>query len=183
MTNAWFLGGMHSVPQTENEVRSTVEPIREDTSTSEQTHSPDWNEFDSDESGELVGLSPRVAGSDTRDSEQSQPFWLERAGELHNPRIDKQVSSSGTAAKREEAGESGPGTMQYALGIEPVVREGASFGNTMFLSNELLAQDGAGEYMAPYAGDAWNNASQADLAAAASRQAYQSTLYQNFLAG
>src|SRR5690606_32540474 len=112
MTNAWFLGATHSVPQSESEVRSTLEPIRNDSTSAEQVDAPEWNEFESDDSGELVGLAPRVAGSDTVDTVQSAPFWAGLATAEHNQIIDRQVAASGTAAAREMAGDAGHGTMQ-----------------------------------------------------------------------
>lgn len=181
MTNAWFLGAAGSVPQTSNEVRSTVEPVRTDNVSAEQVDAPEWNEFDSDESGELVGLSPRVAGSDTHDIEQTAPFWAALATAEHNQIVDRQVATSGTAAAREMAGEHGHGTMQYALGIEPVIRAGASFGNDYFVSHSADIQDGAGAYMAPTENDNWAVALAAANAEKNSRKAFQSTQYDAFL--
>lgn len=182
MTNAWFLGAMHSVPQDENEVRSTVEPIREHGIPADEQESPDWNEFQSDDSGELTGLSHRVAGSETVETEQDAPYYAELASENHNKLIDDQVSSSGTAAAREMAGQFGHGTMQYALGIEPVIREGAAFGADYFTAHEMGAQEGSGSYMQPD-GIAASRFTQAQAQAVAeenSRSAY-ANLYNSFL--
>jgi len=183
MTNAWFLGAAGSVPQTESEVRSTLDPIRNDNSTAEATRAPEWNEFESDESGELLGLSPRTVGSDTNDSEQSAPFWTAQATADYNGPIDDQVATSGTAASRESRGEFGHGTMQYAEGIEPVIRDGGAYGNDYFTTIGADIQDGAGNYMTPNGGDAWGQADQQAQGNAAARAAYQSTLYANFLSG
>lgn len=182
MTNAWFVGAMHSVPQDEDEVRSTVEPIRE-SGPAEADSAPDWNEFASDDSGELVGLAPRDLGSYTVDSVQSAPFYAPMASEDRTSLIDDQVASSGTAAARETAGQFGHGTMQYALGIEPVIREGAAFGADYFVANEMGANQGGGAFMTP---DGTNNRAESMAAAAfaesQSRQAF-TDVYQRFLEG
>lgn len=183
MTNAWFLGANNSLPQTESEVRSTVEPIRTDSQSAEQVDAPEFNEFDTDESGELVGLSPRVAGSDTVDTVKSAPWWSALATAEHNQIVDRQVATSGTAAARETAGQAGHGTMQYALGIEPVIRPGAAFGNDYFVSNPADIQDGAGAYMTPPDTDNWAQTVAAASAEKASRQAFQSTNYAALLGG
>lgn len=181
MTNAWFLGAATSVPQSEHEVRSTVEPVRTDSESAEQHDAPEWNELETDDSGQLVGLSPRVAGSETFDSEQYAPWWAGLATENHNALIDNQVASSGTAAARELAGEQGHGTMQYAEGIEPVIRPGAKFGNEYFASHQADIQDGAGEFMQPIDNANWAHAVQQAAAEKASRDATQASLYAKLL--
>lgn len=181
MTAAWFLGAAGAVPQDESVARSTVEPIRRDSETAEMQHAPEYNELDTDESGELTGLAKREVGSDTRDSEQSAPFWAALATADHNTIVDSQVATSGTAAKRENAGQFGHGTMQYALGIEPVIREGARFGNDYFTSNEADIQDGAGSYMTPPDQDNWLSAVAAANAEKSSREAFRATQYARFM--
>lgn len=183
MTNAWFLGAAHSVPQTENEVRSTVEPIRTDGDNAEAHRDPDWNEFSSDNSGELVGLTPRVKGAETTDSEKYTRGDLGLAAQNHNALIDNQVASSGTAARREEAGLWGHGTMQYAESLDPVIRPGGAYGNDFFNVMKPPTQDGAGDFMTVTDTDAWNNAVAQTSANAASRRAYQSSVYSAFLNG
>lgn len=189
MTNAWFLGAANSVPQTENEVRSTVEPIRSDGPAEEQSPpgmaGPDWNEHESDNSGQLIGLSPRMLASDTIDSTQYRPWWAAAASYDHDKIVDDQVATSGTAAAREESGQQGHGTMQYALGIEPVIREGAAFGADYFAAHDAPIQDGAGVYMAPATGisSRWGVQVDAAYAAANSRAAYESSMYNAFLEG
>lgn len=183
MTNAWFLGAASSVPQTESEVRSTVEPIRNDDASVEMPHAPEFNEFDTDESGELVGLSPRVVIGPTDDTQKYAPWWARLADEPHNIIVDRQVASSGTAAAREMNGEQGHGTMQYTESLEPVIRDGARFGNDYFVANEMVAQEGAGSYMTPPDTDNWLVAVAADRADRQSRQAFMSTQYRAFLGG
>lgn len=184
MTAAWFLGAQQSVPQTESEVRSTVDVVRTDSTTSEADGPPDFNEFDSDESSELTGITPRQVGSDTHDSVKYPPFWIRFATARHNAIIDEQVATSGTAARREERGEQGHGTMQYAIGLEPEIRDGAAFGNDYFEFLKRDIQTGAGAFMTPeVSGEQWNNAVAAAFAARNSRDAFQASLYQQFLGG
>jgi len=67
----------------------------------------------------------------------------------HNLLIDRQVSSSGTAAAREASGQFGHGTASYAIGIEPTgdLREGGKLGNDYFSAGKPDIQNGAGSYM------------------------------------
>jgi len=171
--------------QTEEQVRSTLDPIRDDAETSEMQTAPDYNEFRSDESGELTGLARRLVGSDTHPREKYVPWWrrfaVGRGGNL-NSITDDQVATSGTAARREERGEQGHGTMQYAIGIEPEIRDGARYGNDYFVVHPKTIQEGAGAYMQP---DETQNQWAIQVAAArsadASRAAYRASLYSGFL--
>jgi hypothetical protein len=165
------------------DVRETSEPVRKDGIGAEAQHAPEWNEVETDASPQLLGLSQRMVGSDTIDTEKSAPWWAGLASADYESVIDRQVSSSGSAARREEAGQSGHGTMQYALGIEPVIRDGAQYGNDYFLSHDRDIQDGAGQYMTPDENGQWLNVVAAQRARTDSRKAYQSSLYQNLLNG
>jgi hypothetical protein len=179
----WHVGDSQGAPLTEEEAVTTVEPIRTDDTTAEMHHAPEFNEIDTDESGELVGLSPRLVGSDTIDTAKYPPWWAPFATKNHNAVIDNQVATSGTAAGREMAGEQGHGTMQYAIGIEPVIREGASYGNDYFITHDAEIQDGAGNYMNPTFADDWANAVAQSVAVGNSRDAYNDSLYAAFLGG
>lgn len=187
MTSAWFLGAKSSVKQTDNEVRSTVEPVRTDGDTAEADHSPEWNELDTDESGNLVGLTPRMVGAKTNDMEKFSPWWARLVGGSDgnfNAVVDNQVSTSGTAAAREVAGQQGHGSMQYEESLEPVIRTGGLFGNDYFQASDPHIQDGMGSYMTPADEDNWAASVGAATAKKRSRDAYQGTLYQNlFTAG
>lgn len=186
MTAAWFLGATTSTPQDEASVRSTLEPVRHDSTSAELQSAPEWNSPETDDSGELTGLSPRAVGSDTRDTVKYTPHWLDLASGAsanHNRIIDDQVATSGTAAARERAGQQGHGTMQYAVGIEPHIRDGAAFGNDYFQRDPADIQEGAGAYMSPGQTDSWAHAVAADRAKTASREAYLSTQYAQLLRG
>lgn len=169
-------------PMPEEQVRTTLEPVRDDESSAQMHDSPDWNEYRSDESGELTGLTRRQVASDTHEREKYRPWWRMFATVNHNEITDNQIASSGTAAKREEAGHQGHGTMQYAEGIEPVIRDGARYGNDYFVTHDKTIQDGAGSYMQPDSTqNNWASQVAAARAATSSRQAYMATQYQAFL--
>lgn len=183
MTNVmWYVGSSGPTPLTETEARETMEPIRTDGVGAESQHAPDWNEVETDASSQLIGLAPRAKGADTRDTEKSVPWWTTLASADYSSVIDRQVSSSGTAARREESGQTGHGTMQYEQSMEPVIRDGAAFGNDYFVSNDRAIQDGAGAYMTADENSQWLNVVAAQKARTSSRQAYQASLYQNLLA-
>ena len=180
MTNAWFLGAQTSVPQNEDEVRNTTEPLRADAPAEDRT-APVWNEFRSDDTGQVTGpTAARVLASDTTDSQQYSPWWADLAQANHNAIVDNQVSSSGSAAARESAGMQGHGTAQYAIGIEPVIREGAAFGGDYFTAYETGANPLAGAYMQPIDINTAGRASVVANAKQNSRDAYAG-LYDAFL--
>lgn len=177
----WNVGDTHGTPLEEEAARAQTEPIRQDGDLAEAAKAPDWNELDTDESGQLTGLARREVGSFTVDTEQYLPWWAALASEPHNIAVDKQVASSGTAAQRELAGDQGHGTMQYAIGIEPVIRDGAAFGNDYFVSNNAEIQDGAGNYMVPVDNDNWAHALSQSVGTTNAREAAQASLYGAFL--
>lgn len=181
MANMFLLGMAAPVEVEESQVRSTVQPVRH-SDPAELTHPPDWNEFNADDNGDLTGLSPRQLSSDTIESVQHAPFDIDLSTQNHNAIIDNQVATSGTAAQREAAGERGHGTMQYALGIEPVIREGAAFGSDMFLAFDRGANEDAGMYMTPDGtNNSWASFAAAEAAERSSRQAAQNGMYAAFL--
>lgn len=183
MSAAWFVGATHSVKQDESAVRSTLDTVRTD-GPSESHEEPEWNEFDSDESAQLTGLTPRQMSGDVHESQQYVPSWLGLASMNREEIIDNQVASSGTAAARESAGQTGHGTAEYTQSIEPIVRDGAAFGNDYFVTNPLGAQEGAGNYMTPDPAQDldWLAVAQAQ-GVRASREAYEATLYQTAFGG
>lgn len=179
MTSAWFLGAQQSVPQDEAEARSTVEPIRTDPAGAEDSAPPDWNERDSDESGQLIGLAPRVVGSFTVPIEKSPPVNPEMAS-VRRDNFDLQAVQ-GTAALREMAGQRGHGSMQYEIGIDPL-NPAQRYGNEYFQREAASANEGSGDYMTPIDGDHWSAQVAQSQAVERSRAAARSTLYNNFFA-
>lgn len=183
MTNAWFLGATDSVPQDESTVRDTRDPIRDDQhrDPAELDNAPDWNEFETDESGELTGLANRNVGGHVVESRPTGPWYAALADFNHNALIDNQVASSGTAAAREMRGEAGHGTMEYAESIEPQIRDGAMFGSMYFRRDAADIQDGMGAYMSPVTSDNWGSAVAQRQAVENAKRARLSSAYAAFL--
>ena len=149
-----------SVSPDEAEVRSTVTVVDNDASSAEADNAPDFNEFESDPDTE-GGLTTRQVASHVVPSTQSVNPALAQANTEHNEIINRQVSSSGTAAAREAAGMWGHGTLQFAEGIEPTIRDGAAFGEEFFAADRDAIQTGSGDYMTPTPSDYSNEKVQA----------------------
>ena len=132
------------IPIDENAVRSTATPANEGAPPAETPNTPEFNEFDT-YSEESVGMSTRNVTGEYFPIEKSSPSWADDVDQAHlaNDLIDRQVSSSGTAASRERAGEFGHGTMAVSKAIEPVIREGGAMGNDYFAANDPDIQSSA----------------------------------------
>jgi hypothetical protein len=172
----WLVGIREQVPQDESAVRSTLEPIRTD-GTATLDEAPEWNEPDTDHSGQLTGLPDRNVGGAVIPTEKYTPPWLNNAQRNYEYPITSQIASSGTAAGREAAGQQGHGTMMRTETLEPVIRDGGAFGQDYFSSHEKDIQEGAGNYMTPATGgNDWNVVAQqlgTNGARAARNAAYQ----------
>lgn len=165
----------------ETEAQSTVEPIRTDGSDASAASAPEWNTVESDDSGELVGLSPRVVAPKTENKEHFTPSTI---GAYDPPRegihaLNDQVASSGTAAGREMAGQFGHGPILETDGIEPL-NPAQRYGNDYFTVPDMGANELAGEYMQPPQGDNWVQQVAQAQANENARVAYRSTQYANF---
>jgi len=132
------------IPTDENAVRSTATPVDPGRDAAETPNAPEFNEFDTDPH-ENVGMSTRGVSGDYTPIEKFSPSWADDVDQAHNANdtINKQVSSSGTAAARERAGEYGHGTMAISRAIEPVLREGGAMGNDYFAANTPDIQSSA----------------------------------------
>lgn len=133
----------------ENVVRRNTFVVEPDAPPAEAQGAPEPNEVETDPNPDL-GLVNRQVASEWKESEQYAPGWIPQvdANHNHNDIIDRQVSSSGTAAAREAAGQFGHGTLAHAVGIEPVgdlANPNTKMGNTYFVRD---AQDinGTGAY-------------------------------------
>lgn len=179
-----WLPGLHQPVDTHpSVVRSTLDKA-DSTEAAELPgpNGPQWNQFDSDKDPALVGLSPRQLGPDVHAGVQYAPFWSGLASNDYEARIDDQVSSSGTAAAREVAGQFGHGTAEYSESIEPVIREGAAYGSDYFVRTPALIQGPAGSYLGSPVPDVdWQGVSQA-VYVQNSRAAYTG-LYDNLIGG
>jgi hypothetical protein len=176
-----------SVPADENVVRRNTTPVEADAPPAEQSAAPDFNEVTTDANPNL-GLEPRQLASHVIPTEKYRPAWIEDvdAQHLHNDLIDRQVSSSGTAAARENAGIFGHGTLMVTEGIEPVqdLRDGGKFGNEYFTRHERVVQEGMGDYMsAPPGMEQSTIAMVAATGKSAAQVARESAMYSAYLNG
>lgn len=122
-------------PSTHDEVRRNTQPVQADAPPAELDHAPDFNEVNTDSNPE-VGMGGRQLASDWHEPEATPPFWAGEASAPHNAIVNDKIASSGTAAAREASGQFGHGTAAYALGIEPTIRDGMTFGQDYFTANE-----------------------------------------------
>ena len=172
-------GIRNAVKPDEAEVRSTTQVIDHDAPSAEMDSAPDFNEFASDPDTE-GGLTTTSLASHVIPSVQYANPALAEANTEHNAIIDRQVSTSGTAAAREAAGEWGHGTLQVLEGIEPVIREGSAFGEDFFSAGRDPIQTGMGNYMQP--GSPGNRGNAEEVQATANRNAREAASpYSEFL--
>jgi hypothetical protein len=162
-------------------VRTTVTVVEDDAAPAMQAHAPDWNEYDTDpDTG--GGLTARQLGSHVVPSSRYVPA-IGNANEDLNGIVDRQVSTSGTAAAREASGQWGHGTMQVIEGIEPAIVDGQAFGETYFKAHPRPDNPNGGDYMSPA-----QTSDPATIAAAQatgenlSRSAVQASIYSAFYA-
>lgn len=134
-----------AVPADEKEVRSTVTAVDNNAPSAVSEHRPDYNEVVTDPDTE-GGITPHQVGSYVNPSEQYSP--TPRTG-ADDEIVNRQISTSGTAAAREAAGEWGHGTLMVTEGIEPVIRDGGEFTELYFKADERSPQQGMGNYMTP----------------------------------
>jgi hypothetical protein len=171
--------GNHGIPADEKVVRSTALPVEKDAPAAMESDTPQWNEPVETDPNPNLGMNPRTLASHWVEGEQSAPFWQGSVDQSiqHNALVDSRISSSGTAAAREAAGQFGHGTASYAIGIEPVgdLRDGGKMGNEYFAAGKPDIQDTAGDYMSVPPGYDQSTSGQAAAAGkTAAREAVQS---------
>jgi hypothetical protein len=187
-----FFGAMRdsTPPADEKVVRSNTYVVRKDSPAAAAEGAPEWNEQETDHNPDL-GMVNRQVASFWHQPEQSVPFnqsLVDNADE-HNAIVDRQISTSGTAASREASGKWGHGTAAYAIGIEPVkdLTDGGALGNDYFLANNPGIQDGMGRYMLPNLGNGETTSVVAAAGKDAARDAHaasvSASLYNSFLQG
>lgn len=171
----------NDVPMDEGDVRSTTNVVSPDGSEAVATRSPEYNSMERDPDTE-GGLTTRGVADKVNASER-YPRAVGNANTDFASRINDQVSTSGTAAAREEAGQWGHGTTQWTEAIEPTVRPGTEFDRTYFRATRPPIQDGALDYMVPARRPDTEQAG-SDLAASRNAaRAATANLYQSFLEG
>jgi len=146
MSTLLYFGERAGIPADEATVRSTITVVQDDAPPAEMDAAPDFNETETDPDTE-GGLTTHQLASHVIPSVQYVPH-VGNANEDLNAIVDDRISTSGTAAAREMAGEWGHGTLKVVEGIEPAIRDGARFGNEYFAAdNRPLAA--SGDYMTP----------------------------------
>jgi len=139
-----FLGQLTStgVPADETVVRSTATPYEHDAPAAMQDDMPEPNEVETDTDPNL-GMVNRQLASTWTEGQRILPSWdWEVAGTTESTTlINQQVSTSGTAAAREEAGQTHK-NLSYAIGIEPVgdLVDGHKMTNNYFTRNPRNVQ-------------------------------------------
>jgi hypothetical protein len=169
------------VPLDEGDVRSTTNVVNPDDESANAKAAPEFNTVERDPDTE-GGLTPRAV-SDKANASVHYPPLIGNANAPFDALVNAQVSTSGTAAQREIAGEWGHGTGYFQEAIEPTIRPGTEFDNTYFKASRPPIQDGTMDYMLPSRRPD-TAVSGGDQAAAnrAAREA-RANLYQAFLEG
>lgn len=170
----------------ENEAQATLEPIRDDPQNVEMAEDPEWNQIQSDDSGQLIGLSPRVAasktdpsGKETEEAPTGVTMGTYETAFDGNQDVSRRQASNGTAAAREEAGQFGHGSIQTEIGIEPL-NPAQEYGNDYFAVPDPGANYAGGNYMTPPQNDNWPQQVAQARANQQARANVQGTLYSNF---
>lgn len=175
----------------ENVVRRNTYVVHADAPPAEAQGAPDWNELETDPNPEL-GMVGRQVASDFHGRVQYAPNWTDDSAVISGAEAQQQqIATSGTAAARERAGQFGHGTMEYAVGIEPVIRDGASYGADYFTANERTGiqpgADNTGAVQPALGLDRGDIAAAGAYGRGASRDASQAgdhvSLYDQFLGG
>lgn len=174
------------VPSDEQTVRATTEKIDVTGAPAMQEDAPGINEVRTDPNPNLAGLNSRNLASTWHAPEKFAPSWADNvdAQSVNDDIIDRQVSSSGTAAARENAGIFGHGTMGYAEGIEPAqgLAPGGQFGETYFAADRPPVQSTMGSYMSQPPGiDRDTTGLVSDTTKRNARYAEQASLYATWL--
>jgi len=175
------------VPADEKVVRATAVPVSEGASPAVASAAPQTHGVDIDPNPEL-GMVERQQAPYYIPSVKSAPFWDDVTGahNRHNEIIDHQISTSGTAAAREAAGQFGHGTMPVAIGIEPVgdLQDGGRLTNEYFLAHDKPIQSTMGEVMTTPPGyDQSKTVSTTAAGKQAARDAAQAALYSQWWNG
>lgn len=182
MSTLLFGMSRENIPVEERTVRATTEVLHVDSPPAEAADSPDWNERETDPNPDLSGIPSRQVASDWHESQKYPANWASAADITPGiAYINSRQSSVGTAAQRELTDQQGHGTMAYAVGIEPVLRDGAVFGADYFAIDERSIQDGIPDQMErPLGADREAIGRIANAANVASRDAAAASLYSEF---
>ncbi len=167
-------------PQDEGDVRSTVTVIDHNSPDAVAEASPEYNTVERDPDTE-GGLTARGVADKVNPSERFSRLPGNANTDFSAP-VDSRISTSGTAAMREDSGAWGHGSMHYQESLEPTIREGGNFDDVYFSARRPPIQDGTLDYMVPSrTPDDSTAEGVARAAAIAQRKAIQAAAYQRFL--
>lgn len=183
-----FMGSLvgTGVPADEVVVRNTATPVDNDTPAAMQPDMPETGETRTDPNPTLGMVNRQLASTWVEGSHAVAPDDVVRAQNASNQMINQQVSTSGTAASRELAGETHR-NLSYAIGIEPTFDlsdPNHKMGNTYFVRNERNIQETAGNMMTVPPG--MDHAIEGNVAAGgkdAARNASNAALYNSWWNG
>jgi hypothetical protein len=132
MSTALYALHAGHAPADQELARATTEVLNVDAPADEEQGVPDFNETER-AATQHAGLTTSNLAPPYTESHKYAPEWAGQAqvGPSFS-RINDRQATAGTAAAREEAGQFGHGTMPVTIGIEPVVRDGATFGTDYF---------------------------------------------------
>lgn len=136
------------VPSTEAEVRTTITTVDDADPAAVSDHTPDFNEHETDPDT-LGGITTRQLASHVIPSERYVPNVDASASSEHSEIVNRQVSTSGTAAAKEAAGQWGHGTFKVVEGIEPTIRDGSALGSDYFSAGAHDVGTTSAPYMTP----------------------------------
>lgn len=160
------------IPSDQKLVRSTVEGVDPEAPPAVEKDAPEFNEVERD-TAPHVGLRESNLASHWIPSRQYAPGWAGTAQVTPSfALLNERQATQGLAAEREMNGEFGHGTMGYAIGLEPTIREGGAYGNDYFVADRPGIQPGMGTYMEP--GPGFDRAISAAAAAQGARDAHES---------
>jgi len=183
-----FMGHLNTigVPADEKTVRNTATPVEYDAPPAMMDDQPEMQEVETDSNPNL-GLASRQLASKWSEGQRAVPQdGIVSEQNESNQMVNRQVSTSGTAAARELAGETHK-NLSYAVGIEPVydlADPNHKMGNTYFVRTPRNVQETATDYMTVPPGQ--DHAIEGNIAAygkVASRNAAQSALYNTWWNG
>lgn len=173
------------VPADEKTVRNTATPVDVNKAPAMMPDMPVAQEFESD-SDPTLGLAPRQLASKWHEGETVQHNAdVVSTQNVSNQIVNAQVSTSGTAASRELAGQTHK-NLSFAEGIEPVFDlqdSNHKMNNTYFVREGRPVQEPAENYMSVPPGMSSGLGTEANIVAygkVASRDAAQSAAYKSF---
>lgn len=151
-TLLYTLGDETGTPADSNIVRSTTAKVYLDAPAAEADAPPDFEEVNTDPNPNL-GMVNRQLASEWHQPIKGSNAVADQASAEHNALVNKTIASIGRAPALEANTDVfGHGSVAWAYGIEPVLRDGAAFGSDYFAANPTGSQEGIPQVMTPAPG-------------------------------